>query len=54
MIYRNIFSNKFCMKNKQMDNDNVKPDPDSICSMAKRVQLARAEEQWLGQQATEE
>lgn len=54
MIYRKIFPNEFCTKSKQMDNDNVELDPDSIRSMAKRARLARAEERRLGQQATEE
>ena len=42
IIYRQIFPNELCTKNKQMDKDNVEPDPDSIRSKAKRARLERA------------
>ena len=51
-IYRQIFPNEICTKNKRMDNDDVEPDPDSVRSKAKRARLARAEER--RQQAAEE
>ena len=51
-IYRQIFPNEICTKNKRMDNDDVELDPDSVRSKAKCMQLARAEER--RQQAAKE
>ena len=42
IIYRQIFPNELCTKNKQMDKDNVKLDLDSIQSKAKHTWLERA------------